>query len=117
MAELKLGCKTMDFAAETSSMKKDHPTSKVDVAMLLRIQLERHEEGINIDKAEYNKKYGLNMENVAKMKENAIIMHPAPFNRNVEISDDVVECGRSRIFNQIENGVFVRMALIERVLR
>lgn len=95
----------------------DEYLPKVDVVMLLRIQLERHEKGINIDKAEYNKKYGLNMENVAKMKENAIIMHPAPFNRNVEISDDVVECGRSRIFNQIENGVFVRMALIERVLR
>lgn len=95
----------------------DEYLPKVDVVMLLRIQLERHEKGINIDKAEYNKKYGLNMENVAKMKENAIIMHPAPFNRNVEISDDVVECGRSRIFNQIVNGVFVRMALIERVLR
>ena len=49
-------------------------------------------------------------------KENAIIMHPAPFNRNVEISDDVVECSKSRIFKQIENGVFVRMAMIEKVL-
>ena len=88
---------------------------KVDVVMLLRIQLERHEEQMSIDKEEYNKKYGLNNENVCKMKDNAIIMHPAPFNRNVEISDDVVECSKSRIFKQIENGVFVRMAMIEMV--
>ena len=71
---------------------------------------------MKIDKNEYNKKYGLNKENVNKMKENAIIMHPAPFNRNVEITDDVVECSKSRIFKQIENGVFVRMAMIERAL-
>lgn len=89
---------------------------KVDVVMLLRIQLERHKEHMNIDKEDYNKKYGLNNENVCKMKDNAIIMHPAPFNRNVEISDDVVECSKSRIFKQIENGVFVRMAMIEMVL-
>ena len=89
---------------------------KVDVVMLLRIQLERHEEKIKIDKEEYNKKYGLNKENLSKMKDTAIIMHPAPFNRNVEISDDVVECEKSRIFKQIENGVFVRMAMLEKVL-
>lgn len=89
---------------------------KVDVVMLLRIQLERHAEETNIDSKEYNRKYGLNKDNVIKMKENAIIMHPAPFNRNVEISDDVVECDKSRIFKQIENGVFVRMAMINKAL-
>jgi aspartate carbamoyltransferase catalytic subunit len=50
------------------------------------------------------------------MKENAIIMHPAPFNRGVEIADDVVECKKSRIFPQIENGVYVRMAVMMRAL-
>jgi len=94
----------------------DEYLPQVDVVMLLRIQLERHNEKINIDAKSYNKKYGLNVENVSKMKEKAIIMHPAPFNRNVEISDDVVECSKSRIFKQIENGVFVRMAMIEKVL-
>jgi len=94
----------------------DEYLPQVDVVMLLRIQLERHNEKINIDSKSYNKKYGLNVENVSKMKEKAIIMHPAPFNRNVEISDDVVECSKSRIFKQIENGVFVRMAMIEKVL-
>lgn len=90
---------------------------KVDVVMLLRIQLERHSKEANIDAKEYNSKYGLNKDNVKKMKENAIIMHPAPFNRNVEISDDVVECNKSRIFKQMSNGVFVRMAMIEKALK
>lgn len=90
---------------------------KVDVVMLLRIQLERHNEKVSIDAKEYNSKYGLNTENVAKMKNDAIIMHPAPFNRNVEISDDVVECSKSRIFKQITNGVYVRMAMIEKALK
>ena len=94
----------------------DEYLPKVDVVMLLRIQLERHAQNTNIDAKDYNSNYGLNKENVTKMKENAIIMHPAPFNRNVEISDDVVECDKSRIFNQIENGVFVRMAMIEKAL-
>ena len=89
---------------------------KVDVVMLLRIQLERHESALNINKEEYKKKFGLNNENVIKMKENSIIMHPAPFNRNVEISDDVVECSKSRIFKQMENGVYVRMAMINKAL-
>ena len=43
-------------------------------------------------------------------------MHPAPFNRNVEIADDVVECSKSRIYKQMSNGVFVRMAAISMVL-
>lgn len=94
----------------------DEYLPQVDVVMLLRIQLERHNEKINFDAKTYNEKYGLNVENVSKMKEKAIIMHPAPFNRNVEISDDIVECSKSRIFKQIENGVFVRMAMIEKVL-
>lgn len=43
-------------------------------------------------------------------------MHPAPFNRGVEIADEVVECDRSRIFKQVENGVFCRMAAITRAI-
>lgn len=89
---------------------------KVDVVMLLRMQLERHEQRLDIDKPEYNSKYGLNINNVNKMKENAIIMHPAPFNRNVEILDDIVECNKSRIFKQMKNGVYVRMAMINKAL-
>lgn len=51
------------------------------------------------------------------MNKSAIIMHPAPFNRDVEIATELVECNRSRIFKQMENGVFVRMAVIEMILK
>ena len=94
----------------------DHIIDKLDIIMLLRVQNERLEKQMSISVEEYHQKYGLNMEKVSKMKSNAIIMHPAPFNRNVEIADDVVECSRSRIFKQIENGVYVRMALLSMVL-
>lgn len=87
-----------------------------DVVMLLRVQHERHTSNMSLSKEEYHEKYGLNKERVEKMKANAIIMHPAPFNRNVEIADDVVECEKSRIFKQMQNGVFVRMAMIHKVL-
>jgi aspartate carbamoyltransferase catalytic subunit len=50
------------------------------------------------------------------MKKGSIIMHPAPVNRGVEIADCLVECERSRIFKQMENGVYVRMAVLKEVL-
>ncbi len=89
---------------------------KVDVVMLLRIQFERHDDKMSMTNEKYNNLYGITMDKVNKMKENAIIMHPAPFNRNVEISDDVVECSKSRIFKQMTNGVYVRMAMLDKVL-
>jgi len=51
------------------------------------------------------------------MKPNAIILHPAPVNRGIEIDDQLVECRRSRIFKQMENGVYTRMALLVHLLR
>lgn len=94
----------------------DEIIDKVDVVMLLRVQHERHDSAMQETVEQYHQAYGLNLERMEKMKENAIIMHPAPFNRNVEIADDVVECKKSRIFKQVQNGVFVRMALIHQVL-
>lgn len=94
----------------------DKIINEVDIVMLLRVQHERHESLMKLSLEEYHKNYGLNMERVNKMKDNAIIMHPAPFNRGVEIADDVVECSKSRIFEQMRNGVFVRMALIQKAL-
>ncbi len=85
---------------------------EVDVLMLLRIQHERHGEKMKITLDNYHKKFGLTKEREKKMKKNAIIMHPAPINRGVEIDDDLVECKRSRIFKQMENGVFARMAIL-----
>lgn len=87
-----------------------------DVVMTLRVQLERHEGGLFSSAEEYRKHYGLTVERMAQMPAHSIIMHPAPVNRNVEIDDELVECERSRIFEQMANGVPIRMAVIERAL-
>ena len=94
----------------------DEAIKTCDIVMLLRVQFERHTENMELTKEEYHKQYGLTMERVNCMKENAIIMHPAPFNRGIEIADDVVECEKSRIYKQMTNGVFVRMAAVSMVL-
>lgn len=85
---------------------------KVDAMMMLRIQFERHE-SLELNPVSYHKQFGLTLERVGKMKDTAIIMHPGPFNRGVEIDDEVVEHQRSRIFKQMSNGVFARMAVLE----
>ena len=95
----------------------DDLIKEVDVLMLLRIQHERHdEEKVKFSPEKYHKKFGLTVEREKKMKKNAIIMHPAPINRGVEIADELVECKRSRIFKQMENGVFARMAILKTAL-
>lgn len=95
---------SMDEAAETC-----------DVVMLLRIQHERHD-GRMINTENYLANYGLTKEREKRMKPHAIILHPAPVNRDVEIDSDLVECERSRIFKQMSNGVYIRMAIISKIL-
>ncbi|HLR10809.1 MAG TPA: aspartate carbamoyltransferase catalytic subunit [Sporosarcina sp.] len=94
----------------------DEHVLQSDIIMLLRVQHERHDGKETFTKEEYHERYGLTIERAAKMKENAIIMHPAPFNRGVEIDEDLIESKQSRIFKQMENGVYVRMAVLETVL-
>ncbi len=88
-----------------------------DVVMLLRIQHERHIVNKSFSKESYHEQYGLTFEREARMKKGAIIMHPAPVNRDVEITSELVECERSRIFEAVRNGVFVRMAILETILK
>lgn len=87
-----------------------------DVIMLLRIQHERHSVSKSFSKESYHEQYGLTTAREKMMKPSAIIMHPAPVNRDVEIADELVECERSRIFQQVRNGVFTRMAIVETIL-
>ncbi|SEM23959.1 aspartate carbamoyltransferase [Paenisporosarcina quisquiliarum] len=88
-----------------------------DVLMMLRVQHERHDGKTTFSKEQYHHLYGLTIERERKMKKTGIILHPAPFNRGVEIASELVECDRSRIFKQMENGVYVRMAVIEMILK
>ncbi len=84
----------------------------VDAVMMLRIQLERHE-SLELDGNTYHKQFGLTEARVQKMKKEAIFLHPGPFNRGIEIADEVVEHKQSRIFKQMGNGVYTRMAILE----
>lgn len=89
---------------------------QADVVMMLRVQLERHEKGMIRSAEDYREHYGLTVERLERMPPHAIVLHPAPVNRNVEIDDEIVEHPRSHIFTQMRNGVPIRMAVIERAL-
>jgi len=90
---------------------------EADVVMMLRIQHERHQDrGLDISQNEYHNLYGLTEKRAKFMKKGAIIMHPAPFNRDVEIASSLIESPKSRIFKQVTNGVAVRMAVLEKAL-
>lgn len=94
----------------------DDKIEEVDVLMLLRVQHERHDGETSFSKEDYYRQYGLTEERYAKLKETAIVMHPAPVNRDVEIADSLVEAPKSRIVRQMQNGVFVRMAILEAIV-
>ena len=86
-----------------------------DVIMMLRVQLERQHEAA-FSASEYFQFYGLRLEHMELAKPDAIVMHPGPINRGREISSEVADFQRSVILNQVENGIAVRMAVLERVL-
>ena len=86
-----------------------------DVIMMLRVQLERQSEA-SVPDNEYFQFFGLRLEHMERAKPDVIVMHPGPINRGREISSEVADSQRSAILNQVENGVAVRMAVLERVL-
>jgi aspartate carbamoyltransferase catalytic subunit len=86
-----------------------------DVIMMLRVQLERQHEA-PMSAGEYFRFYGLRPEHVARAKPDVIVMHPGPINRGRELSSEVADSQSSVILNQVENGIAVRMAVLERIL-
>jgi aspartate carbamoyltransferase catalytic subunit len=86
-----------------------------DVIMMLRVQLERQHEAA-FPAGEYFQFFGLRLEHLELAKPNAIVMHPGPINRGREIASEVADSQVSVILNQVENGVAVRMAVLERIL-
>ncbi|MGJ9381341.1 aspartate carbamoyltransferase [Salipaludibacillus neizhouensis] len=101
---------------EDQYLTMDEAVEQADVLMLLRIQTERHDGNGGYTQETYHNQYGLTVEREKKMKKEAILLHPAPFNRGVELADELVECERSRIFKQMKNGVSVRKAVLAHVL-
>jgi aspartate carbamoyltransferase catalytic subunit len=84
----------------------------VDVIMMLRVQQERMTDLFFPNAREYSRYFGLNSERMALMKPGAIVMHPGPMNRGLEISAEVADSSRSVITEQVTNGVSVRMAIL-----
>jgi len=86
-----------------------------DVVMMLRIQQERQGKTLMPNTREYARYFGLNPTNLQLAKPNAMVMHPGPINRGVEMSSYVVDGPQSHILKQVENGVAVRMAMLYHV--
>jgi aspartate carbamoyltransferase catalytic subunit len=87
-----------------------------DVANMLRIQLERQDDGLNVPNfpsiREYSMMFGLNKELLDSLNKEIVVMHPGPINRGVEITSDVADSKQAIILDQVENGVAIRMAVI-----
>lgn len=100
----RLGCRV--------THKIDAALDGADVVMTLRIQLERMKSGAFPSLREYATLYGINAARVSRAAKDAIVMHPGPMNRGVEITSDVADGERSVILEQVTNGVAVRMAVL-----
>lgn len=94
------------------SYNLDEVLANIDAVMMLRIQLERMSDSFFPSAREYSHYYGLNRERMNKLKPNAIVMHPGPMNRGLEITADTADSGRSVIVEQVTNGINVRMAIL-----
>ncbi len=90
----------------------DDVVAGVDVVMMLRVQQERMSDLFFPNAREYSRYFGLNLQRLAKMQPHAIIMHPGPMNRGLEIAAEVADSARSVIVEQVANGVSVRMAIL-----
>ena len=90
----------------------DEVISNVDAIMMLRIQLERMNELYFPNAREYSRYFGLNSDRIRAMKPEAIVMHPGPMNRGLEITADAADGARSVIVEQVTNGVSIRMAIL-----
>jgi aspartate carbamoyltransferase catalytic subunit len=90
----------------------DAELPKTDVVMMLRVQAERMNAAFFPTVREYSRRYGLDGSRVALMPEHAIVMHPGPMNRGVEIAADVADSARATIVEQVANGVSIRMAVL-----
>ncbi len=95
-----------------TSMELDGPLAKSDVVMMLRVQSERMHDAYFPTQREYSRRYGLDARRMHTLPDHAIVMHPGPMNRGMEISADVADSARSVIVEQVANGVSVRMAVL-----
>jgi aspartate carbamoyltransferase catalytic subunit len=103
------------FVAEGVRIERDFDAvlPRVDAIMMLRIQRERIASGLLPSLDDYTQRYQLNRARLRALRDNAVILHPGPYNRGVELTDEVLDDPRSRYIEQVHNGVFVRMAVLD----
>ncbi|MEA2084958.1 MAG: aspartate carbamoyltransferase catalytic subunit [Thermodesulfobacteriota bacterium] len=104
-----------DMGAEVCSSVEE-AIDGVDVVMVLRIQKERQKDPLIPSFREYSSYFGVTKRNIGAAKPDAMIMHPGPMNRGVELDSDLADGSRSVILDQVTNGVAVRMALLYLIL-
>ena len=97
------------------SYELDEVLGDLDVVNMLRVQNERLSGALLPSAGEYARMYGLNAERAGRLKAGALVMHPGPMNRGVEITSEVADGERAVILEQVTNGVFVRMAVLHLV--
>jgi aspartate carbamoyltransferase catalytic subunit len=98
------------------SFDLDSALENSDAVMMLSVQRERMNAAFFPSEQEYSKRYGLNSQRVTLMKPSAVVMHPGPMNRGLEISSDVADSAQSVIVEQVTNGVHVRMSVLYMLL-
>jgi aspartate carbamoyltransferase catalytic subunit len=107
----------LDVSAALSATAKvsydlDSVLPDMDVVMMLRVQTERMQDSYFPSAREYSRRYGLDGARMRKLPEHAIVMHPGPMNRGMEITPEVADSSRSTIVEQVANGVSARMAVL-----
>ncbi len=95
-----------------TSYSLDDSLEKADAVMMLRVQAERMNAAYFPSAREYSRRYGLDVARMGRLQDHAIVMHPGPMNRGMEITADVADSDRSVIVEQVTNGVAVRMAVL-----
>ncbi len=98
----------------TASLKDG--LDEADVVMCLRVQHERLQDTEHFDLALYRQHYALTQQSLAYAKPDAIVMHPGPINRGVEIDSDIADGPQSVILQQVQNGIFMRMAILDALI-
>jgi aspartate carbamoyltransferase catalytic subunit len=100
----------------TVTQEFDAALDGVDAVMMLRLQRERMEQGLVSSLEDYHRDYGLDETRLRRAASDAVVLHPGPMNRGVEIDDAVADGPQSLILQQVGNGVAVRMAVLEALL-
>jgi aspartate carbamoyltransferase catalytic subunit len=98
------------------SYNLDEVVKDVDVLMMLRVQSERMKDSFFPSEREYSRGYGLDLARLNALQEHAIVMHPGPMNRGLEISAESADSHRSVVLAQVSNGVLIRMAVLYQLL-